>query len=166
MINTKQFILQLLDMSGGQIFGRNRLQKLLYLCRAMGMDLDANYCLGVHGPFSQDISNVLHDCIADSILSETNGIIQRNEPSSIPNFLPKKTLDIISHVLEVCQGMGEGELERIATIVFIAKQRKALFGDEDRDTVLIAAIKAMGNRFTEEEIMNAYGQAEKEILKT
>lgn len=133
MTNTKQFIIQLLDMNGGEICGRNRLQKLLYLCRAMGAGLDASYCLRVHGPFSQEVSDVLHDCIADNVLSETNGIIQRGGSPSVSQPLPRDAQGIICHVLEVCRGMGEGELERIAKIVFIAKQR---IGDADRDDVL------------------------------
>lgn len=164
MTNTKQFIIQLLDMNGGQIRGRNTLQKLLYLCKAMGAKLDANYCLRVHGPFSQEVSNILHDCIADNVLSETNGIIQRGGSPGVSQPLPEDAQFIISHVLEVCRGIGEGELERMSKIVFIAKQRKALFGDADRDTIIIAAIKAMGKRFAEKEIMDAYDLVEKEIL--
>lgn len=164
MTNTKQFIIQLLDMNGGQICGKNRLQKLLYLCRVMGAGLDASYCFRIHGPFSQEVSDVLHDCIADNVLSETNGIIQKGGSPGGSQPLPEEAQGIISHVLEICRGMGEGELERMATIVFITKQRQALFGDASRETVLSAAIKAMGKRFTEKKIMNAYDLVEKEIL--
>lgn len=153
-------MVQLVDKNGGEVAGRVRLQKIIYFCKALGADIDPNYKLYVYGPFSQQVADTLQDCVVEDILVEENGVIQRG--IEFKDYLESVTgledpsMKILIDVLELCKTLSTKQLEIDATTFFIDRQQKILFGCGDKQDVIDKVIRAKGNRFTEDEIMESY----------
>ena len=168
----KAFITQLLDEKGGEIHGRVQLQKIVYFCKAMGVNLNASYKLYIYGPYSQQVANALQDCVADDILTEVNGIIEKGDEydafmesvAGSGNILSDISRKIVQDVLQLCNTLTTKELEITATTFFIDRQQKALFGNDDKDIVIQKVTKAKGNRFDKSEIEDSYQRMEKEFF--
>ena len=140
----KAFIIRLLEEKGGEIHGRVQLQKIVYFCKALGVNVNASYKLYIYGPYSQQVANALQDCVADDILVESNGIIKKGIEcddylgalSGSGNDLSDRSQEIVRDVLQICNQMNTKELEITATTFFIDRQQKALFGKDDRNAVI------------------------------
>lgn len=160
----KQFMAQLLQEKGGPIQGRIQLQKLIYFCKALGADVNANYKLYIYGPYCQQIADALQDCVVDGILTETNGGIEKGSEfdafvqsaSESGNELSGTSKKIVCDVLTACSDLSTRQLEIAATTFFINRQLKVLFGSDDKERVIEKVTEAKGSRFSEEEIRQSY----------
>lgn len=156
----QSFMVQLVDRNGGQVAGRVRLQKIIYFCKALGADINPNYKLYIYGPFSQQVADILQDCVVEDILVEENGMIQKG--IEFKDYLEnvtgpeEPTLEILTDVLELCKTLSTKQLEIDATTFFIDRQQKILFGCKDEQVVIDKVIRAKGNRFTDDEILASY----------
>lgn len=165
-MDSASFIIQLLDKAGGTICGRVQLQKLVYFCKAMGADINANYKLYIYGPFSQQVANALQDCVADDILVETEGAIRKGKDfDSIlqkiyksEDALPDITNNIVHDILDQFRHLTTKQIEIDATTFFINRQQNALYGKSEKATVLNMVSKAKGTRFSPEEIESSYNR--------
>ena len=163
-MESNAFIIQLLEEKGGEIQGRVQLQKLVYFCKAMGVDINANYKLYIYGPYSQQVANALQDCVADNILTESDGVIRKgadydaflNAFVKSENKLSDVSKNIVNDILGLCDRMTTKELEITATTFFIDRQQKALFGNDNKDTVIQKVSNAKGKRFNNDEIETSY----------
>ena len=168
----KQFIAQLLQEKGQPIQGRIQLQKLVYFCKALGADVNANYKLYIYGPYCQQVADALQDCVVDGILTETNGGIGKGSEfdtfvqyaSKSGDVLSGTSREIVHDVLNACSQLTTRQLEITATTFFINRQLKALFGSDDKDEVIKKVTEAKGSRFNEEEISQSYQQVQELFL--
>ena len=166
------FIIQLLHERGDTIHGRVQLQKLVYFCKALGVNINASYKLYIYGPYSQQVADALQDCVADDILTEANGIIEKGkEYDEFFDFivhtgtvLDTRSKSIVHDILQLCATMTTKELEITATTFFINRQQKALFGDDNKEVVIRKVSNAKGNRFNQEEIERSYYRVSTEFL--
>lgn len=156
----QSFMVQLVEKNGGKIAGRVRLQKIIYFCKALGADINPNYKLYVYGPFSQQVADTLQDCVVEDILTEEDGLIQRGiefkEHLKSVADSEDPSMKILVDVLKFCNTLTTKQLEIDATTFFIDRQQKILFGCEDSKAVMDKVIRAKGNRFTNDEIMQSY----------
>ena len=160
----QSFIIRLVEKNNGEILGRVRLQKLVYFCKALGADIDANYKLYIYGPFCQQVADILQDCVMEDILQEKDGIIQKGSEfrsclasAVLENTsLSRQSMEIMEDVLNICGRLNTKELEITATTFFINRQQKVLFGCDDRDVVIDKVTRAKGNRFSRKEIEMSY----------
>ena len=163
-MESNAFIIQLLEEKGGEIQGRVQLQKLVYFCKAMGVDVNANNKLYIYGPYSQQVANALQDCVADNILTESDGVIGKgvnydiflNDIVKSENKLSDISKKIVKDILGLCNQMTTKQLEITATTFFIDRQQKVLFGDDDKEAVIRKVSNAKGKRFNHNEIETSY----------
>lgn len=167
----KAFMIQLLKEKGGEIHGRVQLQKIVYFCKTMGVSVNAGYKLYIYGPYSQQVANTLQDCVADEILSESNGIIKKGveydfclQSIASRDILSGISQQIVHDVLQLCNNMTTRELEIAATTFYINRQQKALFGNDNKDAVIKKVIEAKGNRFNDDEIKESYQKVVNEFF--
>ena len=55
----------------GTLDSRKRLQKMVYLLQSAGCPLEADFCLHLYGPYSQDIANLTDELVTGNLLEET-----------------------------------------------------------------------------------------------
>lgn len=172
-METMYFIVQLLNATAQKsIKGRIHLQKLVYFCKAFGVDIDANYKLYIYGPFSQQVANALQECVIDDIMVETNGEIRMgtdfktywDDNINEENKFKKQTTDIVNKVLGLCGNLTAKEIEIDATTFYIQRQQIALYGKAEKDSVIEKVEAAKGARFTHTEILDAYERVQKKYI--
>lgn len=163
-MTSQAFIVDLIKEKGGNIQGRVQLQKLVYFCKALGAEVNTSYKLYIYGPYSQQVANALQDCVADDILIESNGLIQKGaEFESFLNYatdrgdtLSARSEEIVLDVLDSCKLFNTKDFEIVSTTFFIYRQQKALFNSTDKEEIIRKVTNAKGSRFTPDEINQAY----------
>ncbi len=166
------FVTQLVDKSGGEILGRVRLQKLVYFCKALGADINPNYRLYIYGPFSQQVADVLQECVLEDILVEKDGVIRKGAEfgdymesvKDSGDSMPEQSMEILEDVIAFCKPLSTKDLEITATTFFIDKQQKVLFGCPDRNSVIEKVTHAKKNRFSNDEIVRSYQRVVEECI--
>lgn len=170
-METVLFIIQLLEATTNKIIkGRIHLQKLVYFCKAFGVDVDANYKLYIYGPYSQQVANALQDCVTDDILEEAEGEIRKGKAfakyyrEKIENRnkkLPSEDHAIVKKVLSLFGDIPTKQIEIDATTFFIQRQQVALYGSNDKEAVIKKVTEAKHTRFKNEEILAAYNRVQR-----
>lgn len=162
-METQALIAHILNRMNGDIHGRVQLQKLLYFCKALGADVNANYRLYIYGPYSQQVADSLQDGVMDEIFQESNGHIQLgiNFKEYFDSLFGSDCLngrqeDIVNDVVATFGNMSVKQLEILATTFFIDRQQKTLFNSTEKQEVLDKVRRAKSSRFTEAEIENSY----------
>ena len=69
----EEIVAALLKASGGQLVGRVRLQKTVYLLDRLGLESGFDYDYHHYGPFSRDIDNAVADAEAFELVEERFG---------------------------------------------------------------------------------------------
>lgn len=166
-MKAQAFIAHILKCMGGEIHGRIQLQKLIYFCKAYGITADVNYRLYLYGPYSQQVSDALEDGVMEDIFYETKGSISKGigfdeyvGSFSDENRMDKKESEILSKVIDKFGSIPIDQLEILATTFFVHRQQSSLFGSAEKDVVLDKVRRAKASRFTEEQIVSAYGKME------
>lgn len=121
-------IAQLIDCASGEIVGRTRLQKIVYLLTAAGLDSSFDFAYKHYGPYSEELAQsareaVLLGYIAEdekvagwggtySVYKKTNQLIDAHQPIDETMI---KFVDFVA-------GSNAIELELAATAVFLFKE--------------------------------------------
>ena len=72
----------------GTLRSRKRMQKMIFLLKAAGCPLDADYDLHHYGPYSQDVARLTDEMVREKLLCETTE--RAPYGSSIPTFSPTR----------------------------------------------------------------------------
>src|SRR5688572_12940101 len=66
-----EILLRILALADGEVVGRVRLQKMLYLLDQAGLSSGLSYTYHHFGPYSDELSDALLDCILSDEVEET-----------------------------------------------------------------------------------------------
>jgi uncharacterized protein YwgA len=67
---TKYQLVKLIDLAGG-IDTRKRVQKIVYLLQAAGVNFEAEYFLHKYGPYSLDVARLTDELVSTGLLEES-----------------------------------------------------------------------------------------------
>ena len=73
MMEREEIVVALLKAAGGQLVGRVRLQKVVYLLDQLGLESGFRYDYHHYGPFSRDLDNAVADAEAFGLVDEKFG---------------------------------------------------------------------------------------------
>ena len=73
MMEREEIVVALLKAAGGQLVGRVRLQKVVYLLDQLGLESGFRYDYHHYGPFSRDLDNAVADAEAFGFVDEEFG---------------------------------------------------------------------------------------------
>jgi hypothetical protein len=147
-----ELLARLIAVNGGEIVGKTRLQKTIYLLDKLGLHSGCDYEYHYYGPFSAQVAEAADDATLNGELlyeerpgfhSVPYGIYRARSLSVPPNIgaLPSK---VVSSKLEIMRHYSALELELAATIVFL---RDDWFVDDAvRETIRRKPIKADPDR--------------------
>lgn len=115
-------------LSGGQLVGRIRMQKVVYLLDQLGMGSDTDFEYHHYGPYSEEVSDAVTDAKFWGKLSEVvNFRVADGAPYStfISSINPPENLGALSaekaqHYLEKFAGCSSTVLELAATVHWLA----------------------------------------------
>ena len=127
MRDLSEEVANIVHLNGGDIVGRTRLQKSLFLLDAQGIGLNLDYDYHNFGPFSWDAAEATDDAVALEYLGEEKRFGYHQVPYSI--FRVKSTGggkrhdDVLSEqrlqALQVMKEYSALELEVAATAVYL-----------------------------------------------
>ncbi|MDE0521093.1 MAG: hypothetical protein OXH79_03955 [Boseongicola sp.] len=69
MMDLAEYAAAVVDIAGGQVVGKTRLQKIVYLLEAKGLGCDLDFDYHNFGPYSADLAFAVHDAEALGYLS-------------------------------------------------------------------------------------------------
>lgn len=145
----------------GRIKGKKAFQKLIYLSKAVGIPLEVNYKMYYYGPYSEQVSDELEECINCNILKEEGAynfissdkcqetLILNNDQITIH----KEKLEFIVNKFGCYDPM---ELEILATTHFVYNNMKYLHGEERKEIIVEEVKKVKYPKFSCERIEDAY----------
>ena len=103
---------ELIDAAGGQVVGKVRLQKLVYLLDRLGVPTDFSFSYHHYGPFSEQLA----DSVEDSVVFGRVSTETRRRADGVP-FVVYKALD---------HGEGRGMSDRFKSALAAMQQRSAI----------------------------------------
>lgn len=125
------------------------LQKIVYIAKHFGINLEYNYSLYIRGPYSKELADDYYT-------------IEREFGEDLPNIEdPSIEISTLKKLWDFVKERDIGELELIATILMIESKYGALLrsiSPSERDKLLIKAIKSIKPYFTEEKISKALNE--------
>ena len=133
----EEIVAALLKAAGGQLVGRVRLQKTVYLLDQLGLESGFDYDYHHHGPFSRDIDNAVADAEAFGLIEEKFG---RRQVDGARYSIFKLTDE--GYELPAMIGhLDEGELQRLlqrfrdanVTVLELAATANWLVEEEKQD---------------------------------
>lgn len=93
VINPKQVVL-IIEKAGGRVVGKTRLQKMVYIMEAAGIDMGYNYRYFHYGPYSEDLSNHIEIATAMGIVRHTESLTADGKRKYSIYEVVNKTLDL------------------------------------------------------------------------
>lgn len=85
-------VLHIVDLNGGELVGRTRLQKSLYFLESRGLGFGFDFEYHHYGPFSDDLAIATEDAIALNLISQEKRMGNRIHPYSIFRSITKSNL--------------------------------------------------------------------------
>jgi uncharacterized protein YwgA len=80
-----------IQLNGGQIVGRTRLQKSFYFLEALGLGFGFDYDYHYYGPYSEDLALSASDATALGLIEEATDVSQSGQPYSIYRALAERS---------------------------------------------------------------------------
>ncbi len=132
--NKQDLLYAVLQAAGGEIVGRIRLQKIVYLLEQLGMNGSLNFAYYHFGPYSEDVSRALDlETLTSRRLSETEAQTQAGYTFSIfrtktTEARPEKVGDLpmarASALIQIMKAPTSTEIELAATIHWLRHHEK------------------------------------------
>ncbi len=150
-----ELVSNVISAADGEIVGRIRLQKILYLLDALGLEAGGSFHYHHYGPYSRVLDEALDRAkafqgIREEIRSRRDGAsysVFRAPPREIPNMIGRLDRNTIRSLIELMKSKNSTVLELAATIHWLYNVEKV--GDWREELVRRKGIKAAGGR-TEE----------------
>ncbi|HQS10089.1 MAG TPA: hypothetical protein PLK13_14810 [Xanthobacteraceae bacterium] len=130
MERLQKLIPEIIDLAGGEIIGRIRLQKIIYLMDRKGLNSGANYIYYHYGPYSEDVADAISDAKFWGTLEEQTEFRQSDgAPYSVfrsiisverDNNLGNLAVDDAYSILSKLKSANSTVLELSATIHWLA----------------------------------------------
>ncbi|MGH7778243.1 MAG: hypothetical protein ACREQR_00235 [Candidatus Binataceae bacterium] len=123
-----EVLTQLIEMNGGSIVGKTRLQKTVYLLDQCGLNSGCAYDYHYYGPFSVQIAEAAEDARDLRLLSydERNGyhavpygVYTTHTEIPLPEKIGDLTREEIAQKLAIMNGHSAIDLELAATLLFL-----------------------------------------------
>ena len=133
---------------------RFKIQKIAYLCKALGAELYHKFTIRVHGPYSHVLAQDYYDFPEAIVNLETDYILNENE-KQIANKIKENILD---HY--IAKDYETELLEAVSTITYL-KQENQNFSDDD----IFAAVKNMKPHLKESMIIISNNIAKELLFK-
>jgi uncharacterized protein YwgA len=126
-MSLEKIVADVVALNGGELVGRTRLQKTIYLLEQLGMKSGAKFVYHHYGPFSADVvtawefSELLHD-FRTSKRQGNHGMYTIFESRETPQErVGALGVETVRSVLEKLRGVSDFVLELAATIVFLRR---------------------------------------------
>lgn len=131
---------------------RMRLQKLVYLAKHFGIDLEYNFTLYIRGPYSSELADDYYK-------------IDREYDGEIPEILDELiTEEKVDTFIEFVKDKDTEELELIATLLMVLERHKPFLDslpEEEREDLVVKTIQDIKPYFTKDKILEAIREIEK-----
>ncbi|USG99844.1 hypothetical protein K1720_10225 [Thermococcus argininiproducens] len=131
---------------------RMRLQKLVYLAKHFGIDLEYNFTLYIRGPYSSELADDYYK-------------IERDYDGEIPEILDEFiTEEKVDTFIEFVKDKDTEELELIATLLMVLGRHKPFLNslpEEEREDLVVKTIQDIKPYFTKDKILEAIREIEK-----
>lgn len=152
-------VLRLIDVAGGSVAGRKKLQKLVFLAQQRGWPFTEVFRYHLYGPFSEQLANEIEEMKAFGFVTEEK---QAGQGGALCCSLTEQGRDLLkrysnSTLSQACKNLvaemskyDSRRLELIATVLFLLKCRISMKG-------IFAAIETLKpeREYSEAEIRNA-----------
>ena len=124
----KEIVVDLIALSGGELIGRTRLQKEVYLLHRCGGDFAVDFVYHYFGPYSFEIADAIDDaCRENSIKSQIRTgryeipytIFRTARKSARPQGIGSLSGERASVLIQSMKNVSDIVLELAATIVFL-----------------------------------------------
>lgn len=129
-----ELIASLVYLAGGEMAGRVRLQKILYLLDFKGLDSGAGYFYHHYGPYSEDLWNAVSDAKFYEELEEITvmpegwstpySVFKAEKPSSIPDSFGRLSRMEVEELLSKLKSVNSTVLELAATAHWLESVEK------------------------------------------
>lgn len=146
-------LLSLVEASGGRIEHRVRIQKEAYLLRWIGLPVfrAVRFTFYTHGPYSRELSDVLHRAVATGYLTESPGdadiYVYELTPEAIRLRVELKwTSDPLKDVAARLNAEHWSALELAATALYLQEEERAPSPQWDRAIALRPATSSFLDR--------------------
>ncbi|GEM90827.1 hypothetical protein [Oceanithermus desulfurans] len=121
-------VVSIIEKAGGRVVGKTRLQKMVYIMEAAGIDMGYDYVYFHYGPYSEDLSNHIEIATAMGIVKHTESLTADGKRKYSIYEIVKKTLDDATEADEqnlLLKKMNETDsitLELAATALYLKKE--------------------------------------------
>lgn len=164
-MDTKLFAAFWTDVMG-EIPGKKAFQKLVYFGQVLGIPFKQSYRMHYFGPYSESVARELSDAEEFNIIQIKNGSYKFLAGTKAEAYIEEHYEDIQSNIDELEElinyfgDMCPMDLELYATTHYIDNNKKRLYGDYDKKSIINKIKEVKGTKFTIEEIETAYEQLE------
>jgi len=144
----------------GNKVGKKLLQKIIYLLQRKGLNLGYNFSIHYYGPYSSQLEYDVYRLEIHGLVNvENNGYTHKITPAQnivdnlkLAEVMEDKNRDLIK---KLCS-FSARDLELIATVDYIINQMRINKIDKENQKVVIEkVIKLKGNKYSEQQIMEA-----------
>ncbi len=118
-------VASIISAAGGQVVGRTRLQKIVYLLQSAGYIEDFTFAYKHYGPFSEELATATKYAGLLGLLSESKSRTTWGGTYSIystNNFVSKEVDENQHKLLRLAADVDAVELELLATAVFLGRE--------------------------------------------
>lgn len=133
-----ELVAMIIDLNGGEIVGKTRLQKMFYLLDVCGMNSGCRYDYYHYGPFSADLAECVDDAVRLGYVNPSERLGYHNVPYTIYRSVggPKQpstglSRQTLEDKLKILAEYSALDLELAATIVFLRENGFGRAADEE-----------------------------------
>ena len=162
-MNLRQIISGIVSLAGGEITGRVRLQKIVYLLDRKGLGSGASFSYHHYGPFSRAVDEAIVSAKAsEGLLEKTRYRASDGAPFSIfvadpvdgastPDQIGYLKANDVKSLLYYMNGVSSTVIELAATIDWLRNQEEIL--DWRTELVRRKGVKTQGGRMQQAEVL-------------
>jgi len=127
MVNPKN-VVAIIEKAGGRVVGKTRLQKMVYIMEAAGINMGYDYTYFHYGPYSEDLSNHIEIAAAMGIVKHTETVTADGKRKYSIYEVDNKTFNDATEADEqnsLLKKMNETDsitLELAATALYLKKE--------------------------------------------
>jgi uncharacterized protein YwgA len=151
-MSLERIVTDVVALNGGQLAGRTRLQKTIYLLDQLGMNSGAAFIYHHYGPFSSDVvsawefSEVMHDFRTTKRPGNYGSYTLFESNETAHDQIGGLDQDEVRSVLSKLRGVSDIVLELAATIVFL--KRNGYERSAEQEVAIRKPLKATPERLT------------------
>jgi uncharacterized protein YwgA len=151
----------LVALNGGEIVGKTRLQKTVFLLEYCGLNSGLEFTYALFGPFSSDLAEAADDAVAMGVIQSEDKPGYHQVPYTIyrtqevsPQKLGDLSRDKGQRILRTLDQFSAVELELAATLIYLG-------GDQKREQAELDTRQLKPLKATDQRIKRAWDLVEK-----